>query len=324
MQDVIVGRGARVTRLGVGTAPLGNLFTAVTDDQAAATVTAAWEAGVRYFDTAPHYGLGLSERRLGAALRQWPRGFYTVSTKVGRLLDPTEETGKDDEGFDVPRTHRRVWDFSRDGVRRSLESSLKRLGLDHVDIVLLHDPDDHWRQAVTEAYPALAELRSQGVVKAIGVGMNQWQMPARFVEETDLDVILLAGRHTLLDRSGTPLLDLCRTRGVPVIAAGVFNSGLLATHDATGTYDYAPPPEAVRTRVRHLTTLCDHHGVTLPQAALAYPLRHPAVVSVLVGVRSPEEIKANATLAATPVPESLWHDLQAQDFSLNDEKPRRR
>lgn len=314
MQDVIVGRGARVTRLGVGTAPLGNLFTAVTDEQAAATVTAAWDTGVRYFDTAPHYGLGLSERRLGAALRQWPRDTYTVSTKVGRLLVPAEGTGKDDEGFDVPRTHRRVWDFSRDGVHRSLESSLERLGLDHVDIVLLHDPDDHWHQAVTEAYPALAELRSEGVVKAIGVGMNQWQMPARFVEETDLDVILLAGRHTLLDHSGIPLLDLCRTRRVPVIAAGAFNSGLLATHDTTGTYNYGPAPEDVKTRVRHLTSLCDHHGVTLPQAALAYPLRHPAVTSVLVGVRSPEEIKTNAALAATPVPEYFWEDLRTHNL----------
>ncbi|MFC6081549.1 aldo/keto reductase [Sphaerisporangium aureirubrum] len=312
MEDVVVGRGAWVTRLGYGAAPIGNLFTPVGDDQAVETVKAAWDAGVRFFDTAPHYGLGLSERRLGAVLRQWPRHTYTLSTKVGRLLVPADGAGKDDQGFDVPRTHRRVWDFSRDGVRRSLEESLTRLGHDHVDIALIHDPDDHWKEAVTEAYPALAELRDQGVVKAIGVGMNQWQMPARFVEETHLDLVVLAGRYTLLDQSGAELLPLCQSRGVAVIAAGVFNSGLLATHAATGTFEYAPAPAPLRDRARRIAEVCDRHNVTLPQAALAFPARHPAVTSVLVGARSAAEITTNATLAAMTTPDALWTDLRAE------------
>ena len=248
----------QVSRYGFGAAPIGNLFSAVDDDTARASVDAAYEAGFRLFDTAPHYGLGLSERRLGAALAGRPRDSYTLSTKVGRLLVPSPDGGRDDQGFDVPADVRRVWDFSRDGVRRSLEESLERLGLDAVDIVLIHDPDDHWEQAVSEAYPALAELRDQGVVKAVGVGMNQAGMLAAFVRETEVDLVMLAGRYTLLDQSGAEeLLPLCEERGVSVLAAGAFNSGLLATHDPAGTFDYAPglrvpprqgPPHRLRLR----------------------------------------------------------------------------
>ncbi|WP_406312277.1 aldo/keto reductase [Streptosporangium sp. NBC_01639] len=303
---------------GFGSAPIGNLFTAVGDDEAKATVDAAYDAGFRYFDTAPHYGLGLSERRLGAALAGRPRDSYTLSTKVGRLLVPAADggpAGRDDQGFDVPADLRRVWDFSRDGVRRSLEESLLRLGLDTVDIVLIHDPDDHWEQAVSEAYPALAELRDQGVVKAVGVGMNQAEMLTRFVRETGVDMVMLAGRHTLLDRSGAEeLLPLCQERGVSVLAAGVFNSGLLATHEPSGTYDYAPAPEPLLARARRIAAVCERHGVTLPQAALAFPLRHPAVASVVVGVRSAAEVARNAALVARPVPEDLWTELAAEEL----------
>jgi D-threo-aldose 1-dehydrogenase len=258
----------------------------------------------------PHYGLGLSERRLGAALRERPRGDYVLSTKVGRLLVPHPGGGRDDEGFDVAATHRRVWDFSRDGVLRSLEQSMERLGLGSVDIALIHDPDRHWKEAVSEAYPALAELRDQGVVKAVGVGMNQWRMLADFVRETDLDVVMLAGRYTLLDQSAaSELLPLCLDRGVQVLAAGVFNSGLLATHDPHGTYDYAPAPPELLDRARRIARVCERHGVTLPQAALAFPFRHPAVASVIVGARSAAEVTRNAALAAAPVPQALWSDL---------------
>ncbi|MDH2427707.1 aldo/keto reductase [Sphaerisporangium sp. TRM90804] len=313
MQDAIVGRGARVTRFGFGGAPIGNLFSAVSDEQAVEAVGAAWAAGVRLFDTAPHYGLGLSERRLGAALRHRPREQYTLSTKVGRLLVPSSSGGRDDQGFDVPADRHRVWDFSRDGVRRSIEESLVRLGHDSVDMVLIHDPDDHWEQAVGEAYPALAELRDQGVVKAIGVGMNQWRMLAAFVQATDVDAVLLAGRYTLLDRSGAAqLLPLCLDRGVAVLAAGVFNSGLLATHDAAGTYDYGPAPRPAVELARRYAAICERYGVTLPQAALHFPLRHPAVTSVLVGARSAEEVRRNAALAAAPVPVELWEALDAE------------
>jgi D-threo-aldose 1-dehydrogenase len=300
----------QLPRHGLGTAPIGGLFQAVTDEQAKATIDVAWDSGVRLFDTAPHYGLGLSERRLGAALAG--RSGYVLSTKVGRLLVPSSRGGRDDEGFDVPATYERVWDFSRDGVRRSLEESLRRLGLPQVDLVLIHDPDAHVDQAIAEAYPALAELRAQGVVKAIGVGMNQWQAPLRFVQETDLDVVMLAGRYTLLDQSGLPLLAACAERGVRVLAAGVFNSGLLATPEPSGTFDYAPAPAALVGRARRVAAICERHGVRLPQAAMAFPLRHPAIAAVVLGARTPEEVRTNSALRQRPVPDALWHDLRAE------------
>jgi D-threo-aldose 1-dehydrogenase len=298
-------------RHGFGAAPIGNLYSAVSDEEARLAVDAAWSCGVRLFDTAPHYGLGLSERRLGQALAG--RSGYVLSTKVGRLLVPTSAGGRDKEGFDVPADHRRVWDFSRDGVLRSLEESLVRLGVAAVDVVLIHDPDSHARQALEEAYPTLEELRSQGVVKAIGVGMNQCELPARFVRETDLDVIMLAGRYTLLDQSAaTELLPLCVSRGVRILAAGVFNSGLLATDTPSGTFEYAPAPAPLLERARRIAAVCARHGVTLPQAAMAFPLRHPAVASVVLGARSATEVKRNATLAEKPIPEDLWPDLTAE------------
>ncbi|MCG5467788.1 aldo/keto reductase, partial [Micromonospora sp. LAH09] len=204
---------------------------ATTDEEFASAVDTAWEAGVRYYDTAPHYGLGLSERRLGGALRHRPRDEYVVSTKVGRLLVPSPQDAhlRDSDGFDVPASHRRVWDFSRDGVLRSIEASLERTGLDRIDIVYLHDPDDHWEWAATEAVPALAELRDQGVVGAIGAGMNQSAMLARFVREADVDVMMCAGRYTLLEQGAADdLLPAAESRGVGVVIAGVYNSGLLS------------------------------------------------------------------------------------------------
>ncbi|MEU8320228.1 aldo/keto reductase [Nonomuraea sp. NPDC048881] len=296
-------------RVGLGGAPLGNLYQAVSGEQARATVDAAWESGVRLFDTAPHYGLGLSERRLGAALAQ--RSGYVLSTKVGRLVVPSR-VRDDDEMFDVPVGLGREWDFSADGVRDSLEDSLARLGLPEIDIALIHDPDDHLEQALAEAYPALAELREQGVVKAIGVGMNQWQAPLRFVRETGVDVVMLAGRYTLLDQSGLPLLDECAERGVRVLAAGVFNSGLLATPAPSGTFDYVPAPAPLLDRATRIAAVCERHGVSLPQAAMAFPLRHPAVASIVLGARAPEEVLANAALWARPVPEELWLELAGE------------
>ncbi|GAA3565606.1 aldo/keto reductase [Nonomuraea rosea] len=298
-------------RHGFGGAPLGNLFQPISDEQALATVEAAWESGVRLFDTAPHYGLGLSERRLGAALAD--RSGYVLSTKVGRLLVPAPSgDGRDDEGFDVPADLVRQWDFTGDGVRRSLAESLTRLALPAVDLALIHDPDAHVDQAIMEAYPALAELRSQGVVKAIGVGMNQWQAPLRFIQETDIDVVMLAGRYTLLDQSGLPLLEACVERGVRVLAAGVFNSGLLATHEPSGTYDYQPAPAPLVEKARRIARVCERHGVTLPQAAMAFPLRHPAIATIVLGARAPEEVTANAALWSSPVPDALWEELAAE------------
>jgi D-threo-aldose 1-dehydrogenase len=294
---------------GLGTAPIGGLFESVDDEKARAAIDAAWDAGVRMFDTAPHYGLGLAERRLGAALAG--RSGFLLSTKVGRLLVPSGRAGRDDEGFDVPASYERVWDFSRDGVLRSFEESLVRLGLDRVDIVLIHDADDHAEQALTEAYPALAELRSQGVIGAVGVGMNQWEIPARFVRETDIDVVMLAGRFTLVDQSGLPLLDACAERGVQVMGAGVFNSGLLATATPAGTFDYRPASAAVLDRARRVAKICEGYGVSLPQAAMAFPFRHPAMATIVVGARSAAEVRANTDLWQRHVPGDLWAELEA-------------
>ena len=302
-------------RLGFGGAPLGNLFTAVTDEDAAAAVDAAWDNGIRYFDTAPHYGLGLSERRLGAALRTRPRAGYVLSTKVGRVLDPVPSPASASSdlanGFAVPATHVRRWDFTADGVRRSIDESLQRLGLDHIDIAYIHDPDDHADQAIDEAYPALAKLRDEGVIGAIGVGMNQTAIPARFVRETDVDLVLLAGRYTLLDQSGADdLLPAALERGVRIVLGGVFNSGLLADPRSAATYDYTPAPRALVDRALAIEQVCAEHGVPLRAAALRFGLDHPAVAGALIGIRSPLQARDCAAMAGVEVPETLWSDLR--------------
>jgi D-threo-aldose 1-dehydrogenase len=303
-----------VSRLGFGGAPIGNLYREVSDEVAFGAVEAAWQNGVRYFDTAPHYGLGLSERRVGVALAGRPREEYVISTKVGRLLEPADGVGLDDEGFAVPRNFRRVRDYSADGVKRSLESSLERLGTDRVEIVYIHDPDDHWASAFGEAYPALEDLRSQGVVGAIGVGMNQWEMPERFVRETDLDVVMLAGRYTLLEQPALPsFLPVCVERGVSVVACGVFNSGLLSKPvvAADAKYNYEEAPPALVARARAIAEVCGRHGVTLPEVAIQFALGHPAVVSVVVGARTAEQMTANAAYFSASIPEDLWNELKA-------------
>ena len=318
----VARRSLRLTELSLGCAQLGNLYRAITDEQARATVDTAWEQGIRYFDTAPHYGLGLSERRLGSALAGRPRGEYVLSTKVGRRLEPlSPSTQRDDEGFDVAATHRRVWDFSRDGVLRSIEESLERLGMDAVDIVYLHDPDEHRHEALDTAYPALEELRAQGVVKAIGAGMNQTAMLADFARHTDMDVLMLAGRYTLLDQSALDdLLPVCERRGIGIVAAGVFNSGLLARRTpADGAkYDYDDAPEALVLRARRMAEICERHGTSLPAVALAFPLAHPAVLSVCVGARSPEQIERNIDLYRSGVPAAVWGELKEQGLLRPD------
>ncbi len=309
--------GVGLTGLGLGAAQGGNLYRATSDREFAGAVDTAWAAGIRYFDTAPHYGLGLSERRLGAALRRHPREEYVVSTKVGRLLVHSPETAhlRDTEGFAVPADHRRVWDFSRDGVRRSLEASMTRLGLDRIDIVYLHDPDDHWHEAATEAIPALTALRDQGVIGAVGAGMNQSAMLARFVQETDVDVVMCAGRYTLLEQGALyDLLPAAQAEGVGVVIAGVYNSGLLASErpPATATYDYAQAPPTVIARARRIAAVCEKWGVTLPEAALAFARAHPAVISTVVGVRDAAQVAATLRRSAADVPRELWADLRAQ------------
>jgi len=307
--------GVPVSPLALGAAPLGNLYTELGEDQAHDAVATAWQHGIRYFDTAPHYGIGLSERRLGAALREHPRTEYTISTKVGRRLEPTPEATGDDlaNGFAVPATHQRVWDFSADGVRRTLEASLERLGLDHVDVVYLHDPDEHAEDAFREGYPALEKLRSEGVVRAIGAGMNQTAMLTRFVRDTDVDVVLCAGRYTLLDHTAlTDLFPAAQERGTSVVIGGAFNSGLLADPKPGATYDYSAAPRELLDRALRLKSLAEHHGTTLRAAALAFCAAHPVVASVLVGARSAAEVRDCAEQFAAPVPQKFWEELRAE------------
>lgn len=303
-----------VTRLGVGGGPLGGLYSAVDDAAARDALSAAWESGIRYYDTSPHYGLGVSERRIGGFLAGEPRDAFTLSTKVGRVLVPQDAPGDaEDQAFAVPATHRRVWDFSRDGVRKSFEDSLARLGLDRIDVLLLHDAEEHFDVALREGYPALAELRAEGLVRAIGAGMFDSAKLATLVRETDVDVVMLSGRYTLLDHSALDdLMPACAERGVSVLAASVFNSGVLAVPrpDQSAHYDYEPAPPEVLERAHRIADVCEAHGVTLPQAALAFPLTHPVVASVVIGVRSADEVRSNVTACAAGVPAALWADLR--------------
>jgi D-threo-aldose 1-dehydrogenase len=304
----------QVSTLGFGAAPIGNLYAPIDDRQAQATLEVAWDVGVRYYDAAPHYGLGLSERRLGDALAHRPRGEFTVSTKVGRLLEPhPAPTGSDltTGGSAVPDTLVRRPDYSRDGVLRSLEASLKRLRLDHVDIVYVHDPDDHLDAALGQALPTLIALRDQGVIGAVGVGTNTVAPLLRIVVEAEVDAVMVAGRWTLLDRTARPLLDACAERGVAVVAAAPFNSGLLSrTYPASdATFDYGPASESALRRARLLAGVSSRHGTALPHAALRFPLRDPGVACVVAGFRTPEEVASAARWAGTELPEEAWPDL---------------
>jgi D-threo-aldose 1-dehydrogenase len=293
-----------------GGAPIGGLYAPVSDDAAAETLGAAWETGIRAFDTAPHYGAGLSERRIGDFLAGRPRGEFIVSTKVGRLLVPATGPVDGAEEFYGTPPLTRVRDYSRDGVLRSLESSLRRLRLDRVDIALIHDPDDFMSAALDEAYPVLADLRSQGVVRAIGAGMNSAAPLTWLVERCDLDCVLVAGRYTLLDRSAADgLFPLCLRRGVAVLAGGVFNSGILTGADDGATYDYAPAPPAVAARARRMRDACARHGVPLAAAALQFTLHHPAVTAAVVGARAAEEIMVDVSYLERHIPGALWAEL---------------
>ncbi|MEV8239630.1 aldo/keto reductase [Microbacterium testaceum] len=319
MRTRALRHGTPLTEIGLGAAQLGNLYRETTEAEADESVDTAWDGGVRYFDTAPHYGLGLSERRLGARLASRPRDEFVISTKVGRVLEPSPETAhlRDDDGFDVPRDVVRRWDFSRDGILRSVEDSLRRTGLDRFDILYLHDPDDHFAQASTEGIGALIELREQGVVSAVGAGMNAADPLAELIRRADIDVVMCAGRYTLLDDSAAAeLLPLAQERGVGVVAAGVFNSGLLSAPrpPADATYDYQPAPPELIARANAIADISERHGVTLPDVAVAFALRHPAVVSVVLGARGRRQVTQNLDRAATPIPDDLWRDLAEADL----------
>jgi D-threo-aldose 1-dehydrogenase len=316
--------GLELTELCFGGSAIGNLYREVSDDGAASAIDFAWDSGVRYFDTAPHYGAGLAEQRMGRSLGARPRDEFVLSTKVGRLLvaNPSgEDNDPEASGFAVPRTHRRVWDFSRDGIRRSVEDSLTRLGLDRIDILFLHDPDDYWAQAVGEGFAALAELRAEGVIRAIGAGMKQSQMLTSFVRETDMDLIMLAGRYTLLDQSALDeLLPLCVKQGVGIVNVGVFNSGLLSKPEPQPgmKYDYADAPPLLVDRAIKMAAICRRHGVLLPVAAIQFGTVHPAVVSTAIGARSAEQVRQNVEWLATPTPPELWAELKSEGLIRDD------
>ena len=324
-------RGPVVSALGFGGAPLGDLYAPLDDAVAIATVEAALDAGVTLLDTSPLYGRGLSEHRIGTALRRRRRESVVLSTKVGRTYAPAPQGWRDDGGYAGGLPHEGRYDYSYDGALRSLEQSMLRLGVASVDIVLVHDVDP-WthgdaaearqREALRGALRALGDLRSQRVVRAIGIGVNDADVAERFVREADLDVVLLAGRYSLLEQPALDrFLPLAHQRGVGVLLGGVYNSGILATGAVPGArYNYRPAPPDVVARVDAIATVCAAHGVALPHAALAFVLGHPAVSSVVLGAVSPDEVARNAAMFAQAVPAALWRDLKAAHL-LRDDAP---
>lgn len=301
---------AQQRTLGFGAAPIGNLYTQIDDDVASEAVETAYERGIRYFDTAPHYGLGLSEQRLGEVLRSKPRSEFLVSTKVGRLIRPASAPRQwDDEGFAVPGDFERVRDYSAEGVRRSLSESLERLHLDRVDVVYIHDPDDYWSEAMEGAVPELNRLKAEGVIGAWGVGMNQHELLERFVRDSEVDLIMVAGRYTLLDQSAAEtLIPECAKRGVGVVNVGVFNSGILASArpQAGASYNYSSAPESIVNRATALAELALRHGTTLPAAAVHFSLRDSTVVNVTLGMATASQVTEDVSLLEAEVPEAFW------------------
>jgi len=323
--------GLAVTQMGFGGAPLGNMYAAFGDDQADATVRANYDAGIRLFDTAPLYGFGLSEHRVGAALRDKPRDSYVLSTKVGRLLEPGHPDTLDHGQFKGALPFAEVYDYSYDGVMRSVEHSLHRLGTYRIDILLAHDLDV-WTHGSEEArvekvaafmaggYRAMVALREQGTVKAIGAGVNETAACHDLAVRGDFDCFLLAGRYTLLEQA--PLdafLPLCQERDIALLIGGAYNTGILATGAVEGAYfQYAPAPPEIMERVRRIEAVCARHGVRLPTAALQFPLGHPAVASVVIGTRAPHEVAMNVETFAPLVPADFWAELKAEGLLRAD------
>jgi D-threo-aldose 1-dehydrogenase len=286
------------------------LFSPVSDADAEATIERAWSLGVRYFDTAPLYGFGLAERRLGNFLRQQERDSFAISTKVGRLLRSAAAAAEDAHYKGTP-AERPQFDFSYDGVMRSVDESLCRLGLDRVDVLLVHDPDDHYDDAVSGAWSALQRLRGDGTVKAIGAGMNQADMLARFAEAVPVDCFLLAGRYTLLDQGAlTTLFPVCRAKSIGILLGGIYNSGILANPRAGAKFNYADADAALVTRAMELEALCRKHGTDLKAAAVQFCMAHPAVTVALQGARTAAEVSDNMAMAERLVPAAFWHELR--------------
>lgn len=324
--------GFTFTELGFGTAPLGNLYRAISDEEAEAILDLAWEAGIRYYDTAPLYGLGLSETRLNRFLRGKPRDEYVLSTKVGRLLKAATPETRDGHGkwFDVPARNE-VYDYGYDGVMRSVEFSLERLGVDRIDILFAHDIDlaNHGMQEVLDeklnelmegGYQALLKMREEGVIGAFGAGANEWQPCQWLAERGDFDIFLLAGRYTLLEQEALEsFLPLAEKRGIGIVIGGPYNSGILATGPKPGAYyNYETAPPEILDRVSRIEALCRDHGVRLVDAAFHFPLAHPTVVSVIPGGQGTAEMEGNRKAATATIPPALWSDLKAAELMRED------
>lgn len=302
-----------VTSIGLGSAPLGGLFSPVSDADAEATIERAWSLGVRFYDTAPLYGFGLAERRLGAFLRQQPRESYAISTKVGRLLRVPDGAAVEDEHYKGTPRERPVFDFSYDGVMRSVEESLARLGLDRIDVLLVHDPDDHYDAAVSGAFRALQRLREDGTVKAIGAGMNQSEMLVRFAQALPVDCFLLAGRYTLLEQGALDaLFPVCQAKNIGILLGGIYNSGILANPSAGAKFNYQDADAALVARALELDELCRKHGTELKAAALQFCMAHPAVTVAVLGARNAAEVADNIAMSERSVPQALWQELRAR------------
>lgn len=330
--DRIGNGGLTFTELGFGTAPLGNLYRAVSDEDAQATLNAAWDAGVRYYDTAPLYGLGLSETRLNQFLRGKKRSDYVLSTKAGRRLKvcpPDQRTGIG-KFFDTP-SRQEVYDYSYDGVMRSFEASFERLGVDSIDILLAHDldifthgskdaSDTRIDEFMKSGYSAMLSLRDQGVIKAFGSGINEWEVAQTLAERGDFDLFLLAGRYTLLEQEALQsFMPLCEKRGIGIILGGPYNSGILATGPKPGAYyNYSEAPKDILDRVAKIQAVCERHGVALIEAALQFPALHPSVVSLIPGGQRPEEVKSNRRILDKQIPAALWRDLKAEGLMRED------
>jgi len=307
----LAGGSIELTRLGLGTAPLGGLFAPLSAAGAEATIERAWSLGIRYFDTAPLYGFGLAERRLGSFLRRQQRDSFVISTKVGRLLRADDHRPAEDGHYKGTSAERPVYDYSYDGVMRSVEESLDRLGLGHVDILLVHDPDAHYDEAIAGAFRALQQLREDGTVRAIGAGMNQSEMLTRFADAVPVDCFLLAGRYTLLDQGALDsLFPACLARNIGIVLGGIYNSGILADPKVGAKFNYEDADASLLARAQELEALCRKHGTELKAAAIQFGLAHPAVTTALWGARSAEEVADNAAMAALAVPPAFWRELR--------------
>ena len=321
LEKVVLGTsGLEVTRLGLGCAALGGLYGDIPDEQAVQVVHRAFDLGLNLLDTAPLYGAGKSENRLGLALKGVPRENYVLASKVGRILVPTDGENTEQGIFDNPPPFKPVFDFSYDGVIRSFEESLERLGVDRIDILHIHDPDDHWEEAISGAYPALERLRSEGVISAISAGMKQWEMLARFARAGDFDSFLLAGRYSLLDQSSLDeLLPLCVEKNIGIMAGGTYNSGILAKGAQPGaTYNYSEAPPEIMAKAKGLEEAALRHQVDLKAAASQFVFAHPAITCIIPGTRQPDRVSENFNLLKEDIPTEFWDELRNENLIRAD------